>query len=170
LILKWIFIMSDEQERWKPLTEPFEAYSVSDLGRVHHGARILKVCDDGRGHLGVCLHTDGRQQTQKVHRLVAAAFIGDGAGQIVKHFDKDGQNCRADNLYYAQRTASNCAKLTAEAVNEIREAMRTAPDRRGRLPKGTRQPSTASVLAKRYAVKIGCVYAIAAGKTWRTSK
>lgn len=71
------------KENWKPI-EDFEAYEVSDLGRVRRrlpggsGAaivgKLLKPRPDPKGYLKVVLCKDG-EHSKKVHRLVAEAFI-----------------------------------------------------------------------------------------------
>jgi hypothetical protein len=70
-------------EHWKTIAN-FEAYEVSDLGRVRRrlpggsGAavvgKLLKPRPDPKGYLKVVLCRDG-EHSKKVHRLVAEAFI-----------------------------------------------------------------------------------------------
>jgi hypothetical protein len=44
--------------------------------------------------------SSGRRRTVKVHRLVAAAWLGEGHGYMVCHKDGNVENPRAGNLYY----------------------------------------------------------------------
>jgi hypothetical protein len=71
-------------ENWKTI-EGFEAYEVSDLGRVRrrlpgHSStavvgRILKASAGDNGYMHVCLYNGEKVKNIKVHRLVAEAFI-----------------------------------------------------------------------------------------------
>ncbi len=73
-------------EQWKTI-DGFEAYEVSDLGRVRrrlpdrmgrttHLGKILKPNLHNCGYLAVCLYSPaGKQTTVLIHWLVAQAFI-----------------------------------------------------------------------------------------------
>lgn len=51
------------------------------------------------------LHRDGRGRTEKVHRLIAIAFLGQPeARQEVRHLDGDPSNNRVDNLKWGTRS------------------------------------------------------------------
>jgi hypothetical protein len=85
------------KERWKTI-DGFEAYEVSDLGRVrrrlpglacgHHGSgpgrakvgNVLKPCPDTKGYLQLGLQKEGKRTTRKVHRLVAEHFVPNPLG------------------------------------------------------------------------------------------
>ena len=84
-------------EKWKAV-EGFEAYEVSDLGRIrrrlpgapcgHHGSgpgrakvgQMLKPSPDTKGYLQVGLLKEGKRTTRKVHRLVAEHFVPNPLG------------------------------------------------------------------------------------------
>ena len=79
-------------ERWKTI-EGFEAYEVSDLGKVRrklpgtlgghkrssHGSAkvgyILRPSVDTHGYLHICLCSDGKKHSKRIHQLVAMAFL-----------------------------------------------------------------------------------------------
>jgi len=72
-------------EHWKTIAN-FEAYEVSDLGRVRRRlpgrtwnrrmGRTLAPCKSScNGYLSVCLCIDGKHTMKTVHRLVAEAFL-----------------------------------------------------------------------------------------------
>jgi hypothetical protein len=79
-------------ENWKTI-ENFEAYEVSDLGRVRRRlpgmpsgygrnsrgsakvGHILSPTANWKGYLHVCLCKQGKMYSRRVHRLVAEAFI-----------------------------------------------------------------------------------------------
>jgi hypothetical protein len=71
-----------KHERWKTI-EGFEAYEVSDLGRVrrkeatpHHPGKTLRKPWFGTGgYVQLDLYKDGKSHYKAVHRLVAIAFL-----------------------------------------------------------------------------------------------
>lgn len=65
------------EEIYKPIIG-FDGYEVSNLGNVksiRFNNRILKQHKDPKGYVKVKLYKDKIGYTQKVHRLVASAFI-----------------------------------------------------------------------------------------------
>jgi len=110
-------------EIWKDVVGYEGLYEVSNMGRVKSvkhivsstnpkqkwktiNERILKPAPYGQPlkcgglrHLGVALHRNNRQRTEKVHRLVAMAFIPNPNNYpIINHKDENPYNNRADNL------------------------------------------------------------------------
>ena len=98
-------------ETWKPVSGDQPGYEVSNLGRVRslsrtiveRGGRERKIPGTvltpfrlSKGYLGVTI--GGR--TKKVHRLVAAAFIGNAPGKQVRHLDGNPHNNCVENLEY----------------------------------------------------------------------
>ena len=84
-------------------------YAVSDYGRIrsfHGGAgRLLTPGRDSGGYPHVMLCGRTRPASRKVHRLVAAVFIGPcPAGQECRHWDDDPGHCHAGNLLYGTRS------------------------------------------------------------------
>lgn len=133
--------------------------------------RILTPAEDTKGYLvfRVCL-PDGRQWRCKIHRVVAAAFIGPCPGGMqVNHKDGDKKNNRADNLEYAtcgenvrhgwaaglyrrrQGESAGNAKLTEDDVRTIRAIYPT---------------KSTTELAELYGVSQSQVWAIVRRKSW----
>lgn len=136
-------------EIWKEICG-FENYMVSNRGRIFSkkNNRIIKPTPDQKGYLRISFYENGKGNTQKVHRLVAAAFIQNEMNYPqVNHIDEDKKNNCVDNLewcdnsynrYYgtaAERTAKanlNCETTsrpvrcvdTGEIFPSIREAKR----------------------------------------------
>jgi hypothetical protein len=108
-------------EEWKPVVGFEGLYEVSDLGRVK---RIGKAAQNGKGHGGgarigrilapqkhkggyvaVQLWKNGKMIRPLIHRVVAAAFIGEIPGNHqVNHKDGDKKNNAHSNLEYVTRS------------------------------------------------------------------
>lgn len=109
--------MPDEQ--WLPVVGYEGSYEVSDLGRVRsldrvtirkNGSpltvrgRVLRPCRDPYGYYQVNLCAGTEQHISRVHRLVAAAFIGPcPAGAEVRHGPGGFLDNRVVNLCYGSR-------------------------------------------------------------------
>jgi hypothetical protein len=103
-------------EVWKDINGYEGFYQVSNLGRVKSlqvkkyshiqkcaivvkRDKILKPYPDTKQYLIVDLNKDGDRNCQKVHRLVAKAFIpNENNYPQVNHKDENKQNNRVDNL------------------------------------------------------------------------
>lgn len=106
-------------EQWRPVVGYESSYEVSDMGRVRSldrtvtfpdgrrrtaRGRLLKPGHVPRGHRYVNL---GRGNSQYVHQLVAAAFLGPRPdGHEVCHNNGDPTDNRAPNLRYDTRQAN----------------------------------------------------------------
>lgn len=135
-------------EAWKAIAD-FPGYEVSSQGRVRRTApgrgtragTVLRPRALARGHCYVNLRREGRPHSCYVHRLVAAAFIGEPPSEghtHVAHWDGDARNNRVENLRWATPAENNAdsvrlgrsarptgtrsgrAKLSAEDVRAIR--------------------------------------------------
>lgn len=94
-------------EEWRPVVGYEGVYEVSSLGRVKRvgagpGAtvgKILRQFVHPTGRYQVGLTKDGKGRMEKVHRLVAFAFLGEPQpGQEVCHNDGDWRNNTPANL------------------------------------------------------------------------
>ena len=104
-------------EIWRTISE-FPAYEVSDLGNVRRSkpdfygrmpGGCLRMTARRDGYLQVSLHSNGRQATRLVHRLVCEAFHGapPTSAHHAAHGDGDQVNNRADNLRWATAVQNN---------------------------------------------------------------
>ncbi|MFA5423636.1 MAG: NUMOD4 domain-containing protein [Phycisphaerae bacterium] len=142
-------------ETWKPIEGYETLYEVSDRGAVRalprayvtgngakrtHGCFVMKMHPNGNGYLSVVLHKDGAGKTCRVHKLVAAAFLGISSLEInhkngikADNTLKNLEYCtRSENIKHAyakglikfckeQRGENNhAAKLKIEDVLKIR--------------------------------------------------
>lgn len=94
-------------EEWRAVVGYEGVYEVSDHGRVRRTAkgkgtrvgRMLTPLLHSTGRMQVSLSVSGRPVVQKIHRLVALAFLGDPVpGQVVCHYDGDPTNNHVSNL------------------------------------------------------------------------
>lgn len=88
------------RERWRNISD-YPLYRISSTGRVKNrvSGRILKPSIDRHGYLQVVLCENGSRHTDRIHRLVAEAFInGYETGLQVNHIDGNKRNNLVDNL------------------------------------------------------------------------
>lgn len=91
-------------EIWKDIKGYEGLYQVSNLGRVKRllktkPNRILKPVTGRDGYLQISLSKQNHYHTQRIHRLVASAFIENpNHYPVVNHKDEDVTNNAAENL------------------------------------------------------------------------
>lgn len=111
-------------ECWRDIPGYEQIYQVSSLGRIRrigraaksgkgHGGgarigRIRKLQENRFGYQTIDLWANGKQKTIFVHRLVAAAFIGQRPdNHFVNHKDGDKKNNKPANLEYVTSSENN---------------------------------------------------------------
>lgn len=102
------------EEVWKNI-EGYDDYQVSNLGRVkstqyHNGTyeRLLKPCKDKYCYLSVRLYKNGKGKMNKVHRLVAQAFLDNPDNlPFINHRDECKTNNVVENLEWCDRKYNN---------------------------------------------------------------
>lgn len=92
-------------EIWRDVNGYEGLYQVSNYGRVKSLAKngrkelILKLSKTIWGYLDIQLYKNGRNHHERIHRLVAKAFIPNPNNlPQVNHIDLNRQNNRVDNL------------------------------------------------------------------------
>lgn len=98
------------EEIWKDIEGYEGLYQVSDFGRVKrvNTDRILKGYKITGDYLGVKLCKNNIKSTQKIHRLVAEAFIPNSENKPqVNHIDEDKSNNMVSNLEWMTATENN---------------------------------------------------------------
>ncbi len=141
-------------EEWKDIKGYEGLYQISNLGRVKSLARyvnrkynsqrlvkerILSIGDNGNGYCNVCLTKKCSKKTEKVHQLVAQAFIDNPNNYPeINHSDGNKANNKIENLIWCTRSQNikhafktglkislkgeknHLSKLTEKQVIEIR--------------------------------------------------
>lgn len=96
-------------EEWRQTTRN-RNYVVSDTGRVRRigSDKDHSVRNDRRGYLIIDLYADGKCSTERVHTLVAEAFVPNPDNKPeVNHEDGNKHNNRASNLTWVTKK-ENC--------------------------------------------------------------
>lgn len=93
--------------------QDFPDYAVSSLGSIRRevrggggpseAGRLLKFDTDKAGYLNCRLRRQNKHVRKRVHRLVAAAFLGPANGREVNHLDANKANPALSNLEYTDR-------------------------------------------------------------------
>ena len=102
-----------DTEVWKTV-EDFEAYEVSNLGRVrrkeatphHPGKTVRKPWFGTGGYLQLDLYKDGKSHYKAVHRLVAIAFIPNPLGLPEVNHLGPKSDCRASQWEWATKRSN----------------------------------------------------------------
>lgn len=108
---------------WRPIRGYEGYYEVSDEGDVRSTRRkgsrgaVLSAGTTKNGYKLVSLWRDGKGTSCNVHRLVAAAFIGEcPTGLEVRHLDGNPANNAVGNLAYGTGS-ENCRDTIAHGRN-----------------------------------------------------
>ena len=118
--MRYTEIENLENEEWRPVAGYEGRYEVSNFGRVRsfltmgncrkvgvEYGHLLTAKKNNRGYLRVSLRKDGHTKDFSIHRLVAAAFIGEiPQGMVVNHIDGCKTNNRRSNLEVVSYTGN----------------------------------------------------------------
>ena len=112
-------------EEWKVIEGYDGKYLISSYGRVKSTKgkeKILKLGRDTKGYLRVSLSKNGKQETKKVHRLVAEVFIPKIEGkEFVDHIDSNRQNNNVNNLRWCTIVENNNFDLYRKHMSEAKK-------------------------------------------------
>jgi hypothetical protein len=90
-------------EHWKPVIGYEGLYEVSNCGGIYsvNSCCRMKWCFDRKGYPIVYLWKSGKKKNPRIHKLVAATFIGKAPlGREVNHKDGWKANARRSNFEY----------------------------------------------------------------------
>lgn len=166
-------------------------YKVNELGQVitenWRNAKkraILKPATDNKGYLRVGLQVDGKLITQKVHRLIALAFIPNPENKpMVNHIDWDKKNNRVENLEWCtakentQHAINNgifSFQTSEKSINKIIKkgelnGVSLLTDKKVLEIRGKFKPKiyTRKMLASEYNVSEACIKDVLSRKSWK---
>lgn len=106
--------MTPTPETWKDIKDYEGYYQVSNLGGIKSmdrkvirsdgkvlnlKSKIMNPSKNSKGYYLVDLRKNGTRNTQRMHRLVAAAFLGESDLEV-NHKDGDKFNNSLENLEY----------------------------------------------------------------------
>lgn len=164
-------------EEWKDCVGFEGLYQVSSIGRIKRtGGRgkgvvvgkVLKTHDDGHGYQQLVLRKDKRSFHQKVHRLVAMAFIGnmEGSGMDVCHNDGDRSNNCVYNLRWDTRKGnmSDTVEHGTKQYGEIHKSANLTEDQVIAIIEDKRKQQD---IADDYGISRTTVSAIKCGRNWK---
>lgn len=140
------------KEEWRSIG--ISCYMVSNLGRVSgYRNKVLSLHPNKRGHLVVYLIRDGKTVGRLVHRLVAAAFIGDPPSNSMdcRHLDGVPGNNIPSNLAWGTRLENirdmirhrgrtSNASMSYERARQIREMIGPGRGEQARVSRETGVP------------------------------
>lgn len=119
------------KEEWKDIKGFEGAYKISNTGKVmsipRKGTRmnvpsLRKLSLTHDGYVKVRLIFNGKDETQRVHRLVAEAFIPNPEGkETVNHIDGNKENNNVLNLEWADR----CKQMQHAYDNGLKKPVHT---------------------------------------------
>lgn len=109
LFLSYVWNYSLEDEVWKEIKGFDEMYYISNQGRIlslkRNRYKLLHPFICGDGYYYVDLRKNNQDSKQRVHRLVANAFISNPENKpIVHHKDFNRLNNKASNLVFVSQT------------------------------------------------------------------
>ena len=163
--------MQNYKEIWKDIPEYEGVYQVSNLGRVRSlkwgKQRILKGGKNPKGYSLASLCKDGNVITNKIHRLVMLAFVGESDLQV-NHKNGAKSDNRLENLEYCTSSENTQhaydTGLMARGENHHRSKLTRACAKR---IKYGHQGLTQQAIAEIYGIAQSKVSDIRSGKIWK---
>ena len=119
-------------EQWSTIPGLGGYYEASNKGRVRRSkpgmntrkGRLLTLMQHPNGYLQVATCIEGKEQRHWVHRLVAAAFLGNALdGMHVHHIDGNPTNNCVENLQVTTPREHRYCAVTA-AMEALREQVK----------------------------------------------
>lgn len=168
------------EERWRPVVGYEGLYDVSDYGRVRRalaarGTRvglILRAASNTDGYLQVTLYRDGRRRSERVHKLVAAAFLGPCPdGHEVNHRQDPKSNNAVANLEYVTHPANTLHKYRVLGRAPVCNYGEQGPSKLTRrdvleIRRRLRENESHAAIARDFPVTRQTISKIASGQRW----
>jgi hypothetical protein len=97
------------KEIWKTAYD-YPEYIVSNTGLIKNkktGRMLTQKLGRDKRYLSVFLTSNGKENTQRVHRIVANTFLGPQPDKVVNHIDGNRMNNNVDNLEWCTAKENN---------------------------------------------------------------
>lgn len=161
---------------WKTIPMYEGLYEVSALGQVRS---IRNNRNSKQGHvlamsrrskyLCVTLCKCGNRRSVLVHRLVAAAFLGEANGRDVNHKNGNREDNRIDNLEYCTKSENERHKRAMLASTPgAGTPAKLSADNVALMRKLRDEGWTYKQLGERFGVCLSNAHAVCSRHTWRT--
>ncbi len=120
-------------EIWKDVKSYEGLYWVSSQGRIKNRHGRVLIPEIRSGYYSVDLCKDGKRKKQRIHRLVAEAFIPNPLNlKMINHKDKNKLNNEVSNLEWCDNTYnsqySKCREGLAVYCFDLDEIFRSATE------------------------------------------
>lgn len=119
--------MLDNNEIWKDCIGYEGKYQISNYGRIWSvkSQKIMKPWSNGSYLQVVLVAKNGKKKIEKVHRLVALAFVPnpDNLPQV-NHIDEDKMNNNADNLEWCTAEYNNSYGTRPERISKSKKGLK----------------------------------------------
>ena len=169
-------------EIWKEVRGHLD-YAISTQGRVRRltkapgtwPGRILKPTRNLCGYPAVALTAGGKQVTQRVHQLVATAFLWPREGLEVNHKNGDKADnrlanlelvTRSENQRHAYRTGLRAPSAAATQVGEQVHGVKLSDDSVREIRTLSASGMSQWAIGKRMGVDQSTISRVLSGKTW----
>lgn len=119
------------EEIWLPIRGYEGLYEVSDRGRIRNNENLIMSKHINKGYEGIGLSKDGVKKTEKVHRLVAEAFLNNPSNlPEINHKDENRANNDVDNLEWcdSKYNANYGSRSLKNAIAHEKPVISTLPD------------------------------------------
>ena len=151
-------------ERWKKVVNFEDFYEVSDEGRIRNikTGRVLKGSVHSSGYIYVTFNIGNNVYSNRVHRLVALAFLSKkkSSDEVVNHKNGNKKDnslanlewmSHKENAIHSRKTGLNKTKLSREDVYLIRERFETGVNNKKELARlfGVTESNINSVVKKK---------------------
>ena len=163
--------MQTYEEIWKDVPGHEGLYQVSNLGRVKSlrfgKERILKPTPDKDGYYQVDLWKGGEGKTNKIHRLVMLAFVGESDLEV-NHINGIKTDNRLENLEYCtpSENIQHALDIGLMAIGENHPNSKLTRACVERIKYG-HQGMTQQAISEIYGIARSLVSVIRSGKKWK---
>jgi hypothetical protein len=168
-------------EIWKDFNQYYEVSSIGNVrskdreirstfgGSYLKEGRFLKQNDNGQGYLQVMLCSNGVNKNERVHRMVALAFIPNPDGlPKVNHKDCNKRNNSYNNLEWCTQAynVEHAIANSRQSIGESRSNHKLDEIAVRAIKLLIREGATNKTIAQEFNVHSGTIHCIRIGRNW----